>query len=134
MTVQTNYFYDTLRELVTVGTLPPGHPLTSCPIEPFSAGTNTAEKSAIRELRRLAGDRWAYDLRRLYYGFICSGRRISAIHTGLVYLSMYDDELRELLRAHPDVFQLPHLQLWDELAEKRFYAKIKAMDAERMAS
>jgi hypothetical protein len=122
------YFLDTLRDLVTVGTLPPGHPLASCPADSLSAGTNLSEKAAIRELRRLAGERWAYELRRLHYGFVQADRRVSALRAGLIYLCLDDSELRALLRARPDIFELPHLQLWDETLERKFYEKIKAID------
>lgn len=125
MNRNADYFIGMLRQLVTSGTLPPGHPLLACPLDPFASGTNLSEKRALRELRALAGERWCYELRRLYYGYISSGRRISSIHTGLVYLALYDDDLRELLRSHEaeGVFVLPKLQLWDEEAEARFYAR-----------
>lgn len=128
--VQSHYFYDTLKQLVTSGKLPLDHPLLHCPLDPFTSGSSSAERRAVAELNRAVGPCWAYDLRRLYYGYVCSGRRVSALRSGLVYLCMYDDELRQLLHSHEDegIIVLPALQLWDEQAERRFYERIKAMD------
>jgi hypothetical protein len=113
---QSHYFFDALCQMLISGDFPDGHPLLLCPLDPFSAGTNTTEKRAIATLNTLAGHRWAYALRCLHYGFVNSGRRVSALRAGLIYCAMYDSELRSLLRSHPDVFQMPALQLWDEHA------------------
>lgn len=121
MTAQDNYFYQSLHELVTSGTLPDGHPLLAAPLDPFSAGTTASEKLAIRELKQLAGERWAYELRRLWYGYISSGRRISALRQGAIYLALYDAPLRSLLS---DVFEMPALQLWDPEKERQFYERV----------
>ncbi len=40
-----------------------------------------------------------------------SGQRIESLHAGISVLTLYDDELRQLLRSHPgdeDVFPRVH--------------------------
>lgn len=128
---QEGFFCNTLRELVTTGTLSDDHPLKHCPLDPFTSGSSSAEKRAVATLNKLAGPHFSLLMRRLWYGYVCSGRRISALRQGAIYLALYDDELRALLA---DVFELPNLQLWDEQKTARFYETIRRIDAERMAS
>lgn len=121
-------FYDTLKTLVRDGALSIEHPLVICPVDPFSAGQTHQEKRAIQELHNLCGN-WSYDLRCLYYGFVQSGRRISNLHAGIGTLTIYDEELRTLLRSHPgDERLFPRVFFPDELAESRFREVIYGMD------
>lgn len=132
---QSHYFYTSLKTLVTAGDLPSDHPLKQCPLDPFTKGTAREETQAIAALNKLAGHRWARELRCLYYGYVGSGRRKSNLHTGIVFLSMYDEELVQLLRSHPgDETLFPRVFIPDEQAEVQHYDMLRRLDlAQRMS-
>ncbi len=130
---QTQYFYATLKTLASGRALPVEHPLTACPLDPFSIGSTSIEKQAAQKLHTLVGN-WSYDLRRLHYGFTVSGRRLASLHMGIGTLTIADDELRQLLRSHPgDELMFYQVCEPDELAEARFRKVIRDMDERKSA-
>ncbi len=125
---QSLYFYDTLRALASGRALSIEHPLTACPLDPVSAGQTGLEKQSVQKLHNLCGN-WSHTLRMLYYGYVSSGRRGSNLHAGIGCLTIYDSELRQLLRSHPgDERIFPRVFFPDELAEARFREVIYGMD------
>ncbi|SRR6266487_2546318 len=130
---QTRYFYATLKTLASGRALPVEHPLTTCPVDPFSIGSTSVEQRAARKLHANCGN-WSYDLRRLHYGFVVSGRRLASLHMGLGTLTIADDELRTLLRSHPgDERLFPHVCFPDEIAEANFRKIVRDMDERKSA-
>jgi hypothetical protein len=128
---QTDYFYTTLRQLVVDGDVPYDHQLKQCPLDPSMKGVERAEKEAVAELQKRAGG-WASDLRRLHYGYIRSGKRQTNLETGIAFCTMWDSELRDLLRSHPgDEMTFPTVFFPDEQAEARHYARLRCIDGKK---
>ncbi len=125
---QTTFFYITLRALVEGRIPPPDHLLRKIPIDPDQVGKTTIEWRAAVALQRAAGN-WAYKLRQIWYSYCCSGYCVEAIHQCICYMTLYDDELRQLLRSHPDDEQLfPRVFCWNSGAEAAFMQKIRELD------
>ncbi len=125
---QTQFFYITLRALVAGRLPPPDHLLRKIPIDPDQVGKTTIEWRAVFALQRAAGN-WAYKLRQIWYSYCCSGYCVEAIHRCICYMTMYDDELRRLLRSHPDDEQIfPRVHFWDPEEEAAFRAKFRQLD------
>ncbi len=125
---QITFFYITLRALVAGRIPPPDHILRRCPLDPFEHGHTRDEHRAVRSLQHAAGN-WSHALRQLWYGYIMSGQRIEHLHAGISVLTIYDDELRQLLRSHPDDEQLfPRVHFWNEIGEQSFLQKIRELD------
>ncbi len=64
-----------------------------------------------------------------------SGQRIESLHAGISVLTLYDDELAQLLRSHPgdeDVF--PRVHFWNEREEAVFMQKIHELDRQHAGS
>jgi hypothetical protein len=129
---QARHFYGALARLAEGESLPADHPLLSCPADPFSKGQEIDEKRAVQALHTLVGN-WDHDLRRLYYGYRQS-RRLQTLHIGIAFLSMEDDELRQLLRSHPgDETLFPHVFFRDEMAERRHRQRLRQLDSKEIA-
>ncbi len=125
---QTQYLYSTLRGIALDGVLPRDHLLRKTPLDPFDVGSARDERRALCLLHLAAGN-WSYDLRRLWYGYIMSGQRIESLHAGLSVLTLYDDELRQLLRSHPEDEQIfPRVHFWNAREEAAFLQKIRQLD------
>lgn len=127
---QTQAFYEILVALVTDGDVLVSHPLRRSPIDPHSSGAlKSAPRLALWQLQEMIGN-WTYKLRCLYYGYVQSGYNPGNIRLSLAYLTMYDDELRELLRSHEGDDELfPSVFLPDVEAEARHYAMLRQMDS-----
>src|SRR5438874_3044058 len=99
------YFYETLKTLVIEGDVSDSHVLKRLPADPLARGQLKSEMRAVKELERMCGQ-WSVKLRQLYYGYCQSGKRAQNLHTGITYMTMYDEELRQLLRSHPGDSQI----------------------------
>ncbi len=98
---QTQFFYTTLKALVSGSFLPLDHPLLRVPIDPDMLGIRKSERQAVKKLQEKAGN-WSYKLRQAWYSYHEAGKRTQAINRCVTYMTMYDAEMRQLLSSHSD--------------------------------